>query len=174
MTYEIKKFEHLLGISGLSDTLLKNHFTLYEGYVKNVNSCTDRRRFGWEYDGMKLHELYFENLTKENKEINKEGELYKNLVTTFGSYENWLSDFKALGLTRGIGWVALVKDRATSVLMNIWIGEHDTGHLANGEILLVMDVWEHAYMTDYGIKRADYIEKIIPIIDWEVVEKRYK
>ena len=173
MIYETKKFEHLLGITGFSDVMLKNHFTLYEGYVKNMNTSTDRRRFGWEYNGMKLHELYFENITKDFKEIKQESNLYKNIVTAFSSYENWLADFKALGLTRGIGWVALVKDRATGTLMNIWIGEHDLGHLANEEILLVMDVWEHAYMTDYGIKRADYIENFIKIINWEVVEKRW-
>lgn len=172
MTYEIKKFEHLLGIAGFSDVMLKNHFTLYEGYVKNTNTSTDRRRFAWEYNGMKLHELYFENIIKDFKEINQESNLYKNIVTTFGSYENWLADFKALGLTRGIGWSALVKDKATGALMNIWIGEHDLGHLANEEILLVMDVWEHAYITDYGIKRADYIENFLKVINWEVVEKR--
>ena len=172
MTYEIKKFEHLLGLTSFSDILLKNHFTLYEGYVKSVNSSTDRRRFGWEFNGMRLHELYFENLTKDLKEINKEGNLYKNLASTFGSYKNWLVDFKALGLIRGVGWVALVKDKVTGTLMNIWIGEHDTGHLANTEILLVMDVWEHAYMMDYGIKRADYIENFLKVINWEVVEKR--
>ena len=96
-----------------------------------------------------------------------------NLVTAFGSYENWLADFKILGMTRGIGWAVLVKDKSTGALMNIWIGEHDVGHLAGEEILLVMDVWEHAYMTDYGIKRADYIEKFLSAIDWQVVEKRY-
>lgn len=173
MIYETKKFEHLLGMIGFSDNLLKNHFTLYEGYVKNVNSTTDRRRFGWEYNGMKMHELYFENMTKDFKETNIESDLFKNIIKSFASFEQWLADFKNLGLTRGIGWVALVKEKVSGNLINIWIDEHNTGHLANAEILLVMDVWEHAYVTDYGIKRADYIDKFVSIIDWKVVEQRY-
>ena len=188
MTFEPKKFEHLLGIDGISEAMLKNHFTLYEGYVKNVNIMVElsktlkpgspeynelRRRFGWEWNGMKLHELYFENMTSSVKDLDKNGEFYKSLSTAFGSFENWQADFKVLGATKGIGWATLVKDKASGALMNIWIGEHDVGHLAGTEILLVMDVWEHAYMTDYGIKRADYIEKFIPLINWKVVERRF-
>jgi superoxide dismutase, Fe-Mn family len=188
MIYESKKYEGLFGLSGLSDTLLKNHFTLYEGYVKNVNILVDlsktlkpgspeynelRRRFGWEWNGMRLHELYFENLTKEFKDLDKENELTKGIITAFGSYENWMADFKILGLTRGIGWAVLVKDKNTGALMNIWIGEHDVGHLAGTDILLIMDVFEHSYLTDYGVKRADYIDKFIFLIDWETVEKRF-
>ena len=187
MAYEVKRFDNLLGLPGMSETALKNHFTLYEGYVKNVNLLVElsktlkagspeynelRRRFGWEWNGMKMHELYFENLTVDSKELNKEGNLSKSLVSAFGSYENWLADFKILGMTRGIGWAALIKDRMTGALMNIWIGEHDLGHLADENILLVMDVWEHAYMTDYGIKHADYIEKFIQAINWPAVEGR--
>lgn len=188
MTYENKKFEELLGLNGLSDVMLKNHFSLYDGYVKNVNLMIElsktlkvgsveynevRRRFGWEWNGMKMHELYFENISKTSKNITAGGEFEKALIASFGSYEDWLTDFKALGLTRGIGWAVLLKDKVSGALMNIWIGEHDMGHLANEEILLVMDVWEHAYMTDYGIKRADYIESFLKVIDWSVVEKRF-
>jgi Fe-Mn family superoxide dismutase len=187
MTQEIKKFEHLLGTAGFSEMMLKNHFALYEGYVKNVNIFLDlsktlkvgspeynelRRRFSWEWNGVRLHELYFANLTKEAAVLSTESELYKKISTAFGSYENWLADFKALGLTRGIGWAVLVKDKVTGALMNIWIGEHNTGLLAGTEILLIMDVWEHAYLTDYGIKRADYIDKFIEVINWPVVESR--
>jgi len=187
MIQEIKKFEFLLGLAGFSDILLKNHFTLYEGYVKNVNTIFDlfktlkvgspeynelRRRFGWEWNGVRLHELYFSNLTKEKFVLNPESDLYKNIVTAFGSYDNWLVDFKTLGMTRGIGWAVLVKDKVSGALMNIWLGEHDTGLLAQMEILLIMDIWEHAYMIDYGIKRADYIGKFIEVINWPVVEDR--
>ena len=187
MTQEIKKFESLLGTAGFSDVMLTNHFSLYEGYVKNVNIFLDlsktlkvgspeynelRRRFSWEWNGMVLHELYFENMSKEAGTLNMESDLYKKISTAFGSYENWLADFKALGLMRGIGWAVLVKDKSAGALMNIWIGEHNTGLLAGTEILLIMDVWEHAYMTDYGIKRADYIDKFIEIINWSVVENR--
>jgi Fe-Mn family superoxide dismutase len=187
MIYETKKFEHLLGIAGFSEVMLKNHFTLYEGYVKNVNKLLEyldtkesgtteyselQRRFAWEFDGMRLHELYFENLTKENSEFNPESNIGILINKIYGSLENWKKNFTAVGTMRGIGWAVLYYDTASKELFNIWIGEHDGGHLAGCVPLLVMDVWEHAYMTDYGIKRADYIENFIKVIDWQVVEKR--
>lgn len=188
MIYEAKKFDNLFGLNGFSDTMLKNHFSLYEGYVKNVNFLNEllknlkpgspeyneiRRRFGWEWNGMRMHELYFGNLTKDIKVLSTDSLLFNDLVVTFCSYDKWLEDFKSLGMTRGIGWAVLVKDRINNTLMNIWVGEHDIGQLVDQEILLVMDVWEHSYMTDYGIKRADYIESFIKSVDWAVVAERY-
>ena len=187
MIYEQKDFNHLLGTKGFSDTLLTNHFSLYGGYVKNVNTIIEllktvkanspeynelKRRFGWEWNGMKMHELYFANFSREVQSPNIESKLYKDIVNQWGSYEAWLADFIATGLIRGIGWVVLAKDRDTGFLMNLWIGEHDEGHLSNQNALLVMDVWEHAYVTDYGIKRADYIKSFTDAINWKEVEKR--
>lgn len=123
--------------------------------------------------GVVFHELYFANLTKDVGDLNKESNLYKKITEEFGSYENWLADFKTLGLTRGIGWVALVEDKNSGALINIWISEHDIGLLAQTNILLIMDVWEHSYITDYGIKRIDYIDKFFEVIDWSVVESRF-
>lgn len=189
MIYKAKKFEDLIGLNGFSETMLKNHFSLYEGYVKNVNILNDllntlktgspefgeiRRRFGWEWDGMRMHELYFGNLTKDFKKLDEARDMFIDLVGYFSSYEKWLEDFRAVGSTRGIGWAVLVKDRVNGALMNIWIGEHNIGQLVDQKILLVMDVWEHSYMTDYGIKRIDYIDRFIESIDWQVVEERYK
>ncbi len=192
--YTAKDFTHLLGLKGFSDTMLANHFTLYEGYVNNVNAMLTKmneirverlggvetrkietqemhRRYGWEYNGMKLHELYFGAMTKESAELNIKSLLYKKLVERYGSYENFITHFKTgAGMFRGIGWAALIKREDT--LGVIWIGEHDQGLLANSNILLIMDCWEHAYMTDYGIKRADYIEAFMNAIDWKVVESR--
>ena len=192
--YTAKDFTHLLGLPGFSDTMLNNHFTLYQGYVNNVNILmkkmgeirTERdggddarkedtaelhRRFGWERNGMALHELYFENMTKQANEINQSGDLYKMLSEKYGSFENFKNNFsKYVGMFRGIGWVALV--RRDDTLGVIWIGEHDEGLLANSKILLIMDVFEHAFLTDYGIKRADYINAFMNVIDWGVVEAR--
>ena len=188
MIYAQKDFNNLLGTKGFSDVILTNHFSLYAGYVKNVNSIIEllktvkanspeynelKRRFGWEWNGMKMHELYFENISKENKILNKESKLFTEIDTQFGSYDKWLDDFKATGLIRGIGWVILVRDRETGFLMNLWIGEHDEGHLCNQDVLLAMDVWEHSYMTDYGIKRADYLNAFIKNINWKEVEDRF-
>jgi len=177
-----------LGLSGITDVMLNNHLTLYAGYVTNTNKISDllklakastpeynelKRRFGWEYDGMKMHELYFENLTKNPKLLPEDSDLFKAIVVNFGSFDNWLADFKSTGTIRGIGWVILIKTE-NGELINIWVGEHDRGHLVDATPILVMDVWEHAYITDYGLKRTDYIESFIKLIDWEVLEKRYK
>lgn len=194
--YTAKNFEHLLGLQGFSDTLLKNHFTLYEGYVNNVNSLLGKmneireerksgiesrkeesaelhRRFGWEYNGMKLHELYFENMSKEQSPLSENSNVYKALADRFGDIETFKHNFtKNVATFRGIGWAALIKRDDT--LGVIWIGEHDEGLLADSNILLIMDVWEHAYITDYQIKRADYVSAFMQVIDWSIVEKRFE
>lgn len=193
MAYESKNFEHLLGIGGLSDSLLKNHFTLYQGYVANFNKLNQiliglekegkygtpeyaelNRRFGWEWNGMRLHEYYFENLTKQPKALDQNSELFKKIVAEFGSYELWEKDFKSMGTMRGIGWVILYYDASADLLFNVWINEHDVGHFAGAAPLLVMDVFEHAYMPDYGLKKGDYVEVFVKAIDWEAVVKRLK
>jgi Fe-Mn family superoxide dismutase len=187
MTYEAKNFESLLGTKGLSDQLLKNHFTLYQGYVTNTNKVADalaamakdgktatpeyaelKRRFGWEFNGMRLHEYYFENIVKDGKAIDKNSNLYRKIVSEFGSYENWEKDFKATGAMRGIGWVILYYDPLEGRLFNTWINEHDVGHLCGAMPIIIMDVFEHAYMIEYGLKKADYIEAFFKAIDWTV------
>jgi Fe-Mn family superoxide dismutase len=189
--YQIQDFKHLLGLEGLSDMLLTNHFTLYEGYVNNTNKLDARlselvasdqaatpeyaelkRRFGWEWNGMRLHELYFGNLTKQSEHA-EESDLHKVVMAQFGSAENFEKDFRATGAMRGIGWVILAYDASAQKLVNVWINEHDGGHLAGTTPLLVMDVFEHAFVLDYGIKRADYIETFFKSIDWKVVSERY-
>ena len=193
-TYTPKDFTHLLGMKGFSDMMLTNHFTLYTGYVNNVNTLLEKmnavrverlsgdethkeetaelhRRYGWEYNGMKLHELYFGNLTKDAKAIDENGALYKSIVERYKNFDNFKTHFiKSVAMFRGIGWVALIKREDT--LGVIWINEHDGGLLADSKIILIMDVWEHAYMTDYGIKKADYIQAFWNNINWEVVESR--
>lgn len=193
MAYEPKNFDHLLGIEGSSEQLLKNHFTLYQGYVTNFNKLNDllvtmekeekfgtpeyaelNRRLGWEFNGMRLHEYYFENLTKGGSTPSKETGLLKAISQEWDSYEMWEKDFKSMGLMRGIGWVVLYHDRLTNHLFNVWINEHDVGHFSGATPLLVMDVFEHAYMLDYGLKKVDYIETFLKIIDWVVVRKRFE
>jgi len=188
MPYEAKNFEGLLGMEGFSETLLKNHFTLYQGYVTNTNKVADalsamegktgtpeyaelKRRFGWEFNGMRLHEYYFGNMKKGGQLA--DGPLRKKITEDFGTYENWEKDFRATGAMRGIGWVILYYDGAGKRLFNCWVNEHDVGHLSGAVPLLVMDVFEHAYMTDYGLKRADYINAFFKNIDWKEIEMRF-
>lgn len=191
--YQAKDFSLLLGhVMGLSDALLSMHFKLYEGYVKNTNLLIQalmdmrekgeensiafgalKRRIGWEYDGMRLHELYFETLGQPEA-LSTKSLLYKAIVRDFGSYEAWKKDFIATGLIRGIGWVILYRDPIQKRLLNVWINEHDLGHLAGGTPLLVMDVWEHAYITEYGLERAKYIKVFLEDLNWSVVSKRFR
>ena len=192
MAYTAKDYSKLIGMEGFSETLLKNHFTLYQGYVTNTNKLMDtlaamvkegkigtpeyaelKRRMGFEFNGMRLHEYYFENLGGKDA-LNKSGKLGKKLAEDFGSYEDWEKDFKGTGTMRGIGWAILYQDNVTGKLMNQWINEHETGHPAGCIPILIMDVFEHAFITDYGLKRADYIGAFFKNINWGVVESRLK
>lgn len=190
ITYTAKDYSHLLGTPGFSETLLKNHFGLYQGYVTNTNKllatlgelaragkgaspeyAEQKRRLGWEFNGMRLHELYFENLGGDGV-LSPDGALAAQLAEDFGGYEEWVKDFKATGAMRGIGWAALYQDVENGRLINFWINEHDTGHPAGCNPILIMDVFEHAFMLDYGTKRADYIEAFFRNINWELAEGR--
>jgi superoxide dismutase, Fe-Mn family len=122
---------------------------------------------------MRLHELYFGNLGGKEA-LKKDSKLMKRLEEDFGSYDNWAADFKAIGAMRGIGWVVLYEDPQNGRLINVWINEHDVGHLAGGNPLLIMDVFEHAYMPDYGLKRGDYIQAFFQNINWPAVEARLR
>ena len=192
MPYAAKDYGKMIGMNGFSETLLKNHFALYQGYVTNTNKVWDalqamlkegktatpeyaelKRRFGWEFNGMRLHELYFDNLGGKGI-INKSGNLAKLLPGAYGSVEAWEKDFRATGAMRGIGWVVLYQDDTNGWLFNQWISEHDGGHPAGCRPILIMDVFEHAYMLDYGLKKADYIEAFFKNINWDVVEARVK
>jgi Fe-Mn family superoxide dismutase len=192
MAYQVKDYSSLIGMPGFSDTLLKNHFTLYQGYVANTNKLIDtlsamlkdgrtttpeyselKRRMGFEFNGMRLHEYYFENLGGKTL-IDKAGKFARKVAEAFGGYEAWEADFKATGAMRGIGWVLLYQDNMTGGLFNQWINEHETGHFAGCTPILVMDVFEHAFMIDYGLKRADYIAAFFKNINWDILEKRVK
>lgn len=189
--YTPTDFTHLLGTPGFSDEMLSNHFTLYQGYVKNANTLLDlqselikadkgaspefaetKRRLGWEINGMRLHEYYFGNMTKEYAELAMSSSLANKIAQEFGSFEHWQREFQAVGAMRGIGWAVLVHDTASDRLLNLWVNEHDTGHIAGAKPLLVLDVFEHAFMMDYGIKRADYIKAFMQAVDWKAVQSR--
>jgi len=192
MAYVAKDYSKLIGMKGFSEALLKNHFTLYQGYVTNTNKVLEaiekhskdklfstpefaelKRRLGWEFNGMRLHEFYFENLGGDGK-LDQNSKLYKKIVEDFGSFENWTLEFKATGAMRGIGWVALYQDPVNNKLINFWINEHDVSHPAGANLILIMDVFEHAFMLDYGLKRADYIEAFFNNINWAEAGKRLK
>lgn len=189
--YESKDYTYLLGMPGFSDVLLNNHFKLYQGYVKNTNLVLEKlnallkqgndripeyaelkRRLGWEFNGMRLHEYYFENLG--GKQPLEQGSIfYKKAMEDFGSLEIWKQDFISTALMRGIGWVVVYLDMQAGRLMNIWINEHNSGQLTAVQPILVLDVFEHAYWTDYQMDRAKYIDGFFNNINWERVDERF-
>ncbi len=192
MAYTAQNFENILGIQGISDQLIMNHLSLYQGYVANTNKVLDelnalgaagqlatpqaaelRRRLGWEWNGMRLHELYFANLTSKPAPYDFNSALVQKITSDFVSMENFEAEFRAVAAMRGIGWVVLYHDLASDRLFISWINEHDQGHLSGAKPLLVLDVFEHAYMIDYGLKRADYIDAAMKAVDWAAVSARF-
>jgi len=190
--YKAKDYSSLSGMKGFSDTLLKNHFTLYQGYVKNANAVLGKlqrlladgnegsleyselkRRLGWEMNGVLLHELYFGNMGGLGK-IPKDSALYSRIVKDFGSYESWKKDFIATAKMRGIGWVVLYHEPVSDRLVNMWIDEHALNHPSGAKPLLVIDVFEHAFLTDFGLNRPQYIDTFFNVINWDAVAKRFK
>jgi superoxide dismutase, Fe-Mn family len=196
-TYSAKSFAHLKGLTGISDAQVAEHLDLYKGYVNQVNSLVqelsemraDRnesgkdfslaegtRRLAYEYDGMVLHELYFSNLKSggEARPSDRQG-LGHALAETFGSVERWQDHFQAIAGMRGIGWVILFEDPASHRLINQWVTLHQVGIPARWNPLLVMDVWEHAFMRDYkATERAKYVEAFFKNVDWSVVDQRLR
>lgn len=190
--YQARNFEHLLGkVPGLSDNLLKMHFKLYEGYVKNSNLLLQKigelnkagqnktpefaglkRMLGWEMDGMLLHEYYFDNLGA--KPLAADDPLQKKIAADFGGFDQWKADFIATGQIRGIGWVVSYVEPKSGRLINEWINEHDVGHLSGATPLLIMDVFEHAFITEFGLDRPKYIEVFFNNINWDKVSERFK
>lgn len=188
MEYKEKTFE-LPEMEGLSKKQIEAHLKLYSGYVKNINGLMQdiatlkndseknaralselMRRFGFEWDGMRMHEYYFEALGGNGK---PEGEVIKLIESQFGSLDELMAEFKAIGMMRGAGWTVLVLDTESGNLHNIWVNDHELGHLAGAKILIAMDVWEHAYLIDYlPSERKDYIEAFFKNLKWDVIERR--
>jgi Fe-Mn family superoxide dismutase len=181
-----------LDLKGLSKAQLDVHFALYQGYVTNTNrlnetiaamikdgkgntpDCAEmKRRLGFEYNGMVLHEYYFDNLGA-TAPLSKDAALSKKISEGYGSYESWEADFKNTGLMRGIGWAILYQDPGSKALTNHWITDHEVGHIAGFKPILVMDVWEHAYTVDFkATERAKYIEAFMGNVNWDTVAKRF-
>jgi Fe-Mn family superoxide dismutase len=153
--YEAKDYDYLIGTNGLSEPLLRDHFSLYEAYVANTNRLVDA----------------LEGLARTGKHRTPEFAELKRCFA-FGSFENWRADFAAVALMRGVGWAILYEDPDRDRLFNEWVNEHESGHLASCRPLLVLDLFEHAFLLDYGLKREEYVESFFAQVDWTEVEDR--
>ncbi|MDQ3820055.1 MAG: superoxide dismutase [Acidobacteriota bacterium] len=197
-SYTAKQFD-LSGLNGISDQTLEMHFKLYEGYVKETNKLTAKiseflkdgkvdqeempayseltRRLGFEYNGMVLHEYYFGNLKKGSTATDpeKNSNFFRAAEQSFGSYDIWKADFMGVGKMRGVGWAICYENPENGRLSNHWITLHETGNVAGFTPVLVMDVWEHAFILDYKpADRPKYIEAFFSNVDWNAVEQRLK
>ena len=190
-----KKFD-LSGLHGISDRTLEMHFKLYEGYVAETNRLNERiaeflrdgtvdqeetpayseitRRLGFEYNGLVLHEYYFGNLTRHGSpDPLRDSPFVRAAAASFSSYDVWKADFTSVGKMRGVGWAICALDPERGTISNPWVTLHEVGNVAGFAPLLVMDVWEHAFLLDYKpAERPRYIEAFFANVDWEAVEKR--
>jgi len=193
-SYKARQFD-LSGLNGISDQTLEMHFKLYEGYVTNTNKLNEKlaelirggavpadrmpefsemkRRRGFEYNGMVLHEYYFENMKKQGGGEAGKGPFRSAIESTFGSWDVWKADFTAIGMMRGIGWAICYHDPVLGQPVNVWVNEHQVNNIAGYTPLLVMDVWEHAFLLDYKpAEKSKYVEAFFSNIDWSAVESR--
>ncbi|MFA6458818.1 MAG: Fe-Mn family superoxide dismutase [Candidatus Paceibacterota bacterium] len=179
---------------GISAKNIEEHLKLYTGYVNNANTVLEQvdmlhkdsekntyalgelmRRFSFEYNGMRNHEVYFGTLEGGSKPISTDSGLHKAIETEWGSYDTWLSNFKHLGTTRGIGWAMLWYDRREERLLMSWVDEQHLGQLNDCTIILAMDMWEHSYVADYQPSgKKKYIEDFMTNLNWSAVEKNFE
>lgn len=188
-----KKFE-IVAIEGISAKTIEGHLKLYAGYVKHANLIISKiqelskdattnaysigelqRRFGFEFNGVRNHEYYFDQLVGGGKALNTDSELAKKIIETWGSIESWETQFKTLCLTRGIGWAILYFDPISNRLLQTWVDEQHLGQLIGLTVIYAVDVWEHAYMLDYiPSEKKNYIEAYMKATNFAVVEDRFK
>lgn len=193
MTYEPRTF-NLPELKNISPEQVKVHLALYEGYVKHTNVIMEkiaklrsedaegnayiiaelRRRLGFEFDGMRMHEYYFEQLEDGRAEAATDSPLAKAAEDKYGSWDAFIAHLKEVSATRGIGWVVLYYDKLRQTLHTAWVGDHELGQLAGLPIIMAIDLWEHAYMVDYvPADKKSYVEAFLENLNWDVVERRF-
>ncbi len=178
-------------LKGISAKTIEEHLKLYAGYVKHANLVQEKiaelkkdaeknayalgeinRRFGFEYNGMRNHEVYFSSLSGGSQALDTSGALSKMISETWGSFDAWLAEFKSIALTRGIGWAMLYYDRKDGRLLNAWIDEQHLGQLQDCALILGLDMWEHSFVADYQPSgKKTYIEDFFANLNWNVIEE---
>jgi Fe-Mn family superoxide dismutase len=178
-------------LDGISEESIKQHVGLYEGYVKNFNTISAKlieyaadteknahalseliRRRSFEFDGMRLHELYFSQFEGGAKALDANSPLAAQLKTEYREY--FTEYFKAIGNMRGPGWAILYWDPEAEQFLAGFSGEQHQGHFVTLPIILALDVWEHAFLLDYGAQgKGKYIDAFFKNLNWGVVEKRF-
>lgn len=200
--YQEKQFNIGRHLDGISEKQMEEHLKLYSGYVKHTNLIREkiielssdkehansseqenniyliselRRRFNFEFNGMRMHEYYFEQFEGEQTDLDPESPLGKIMAEKYESLEKSIEHFVTVGKTRGIGWVVLAYDPIGETPHIVWVGDHELGQLGGLPIIAVMDMWEHAFMVDYlPSEKGKYIEAFLKNINAKVLEKRFE
>ncbi|CAO3356420.1 Fe-Mn family superoxide dismutase [Azospirillum melinis] len=178
-------------LNGLSERLLASHYeNNYGGAVRRLNDIeADLARLDWStaptfvINGLKreeliaansmiLHEAYFDSLGSSG---DAGGDLAAALERDFGSVARWRREFTAMGkaLGGGSGWVLLTLSERDGRLRNVWAADH-AHTLADGRVVLALDMYEHAYHLDFGAKAGTYVDAFMANIAWERVADRHR
>lgn len=191
-TYTPRTFT-LPSLEGISDESVKQHIGLYEGYVKNFNAISAKlgeyaqdsetnahalseliRRRSFEFDGMRLHELYFAQFEGGPAELSADSALAQTITAEYQKTEYFLAMFKAIAMMRGPGWAMLYYDKSSNSLLSGFVGEQHQGHFATLPIVLALDVWEHSYILDQGAAgKGKYVDAFFANLNWNVVAERF-
>ena len=192
MKFEEKKF-NIGELKGISAKNIEEHLKLYAGYVKHTNLILEKinelavdaeknayalgevqRRFGFEYNGMRNHEVYFASLSGGASILADNSELKKAIAEEWGSFDSWLNRFKSIALMRGIGWAMLYYDRKEKRLLSTWVDEQHLGQLQDCTLIFGIDMWEHAFVYDYPTsEKKKYVEAFFENLNWETIEKNF-
>lgn len=191
MTYAPMTFA-LPELKGLSKKQIDVHLALYEGYVKHVNLIMEkiaklkdedaegnafvinelRRRLGFEFDGMRMHEYYFKQFEGGAQAVT-DGPLVDAVTEKYGNWDAFIAHIKEVAGTRGIGWVVVYFDPTGDTVHTAFVNDHELGQLAGLPILLAVDLWEHAYMVDYvPAEKKTYVEAFLDNVNWVFIEMR--
>jgi len=200
LTYQVRTFD-LSGVQGLSKKAIDLHLGLYKTYVESLNKLLEQspqrpgaagtaaataaaaaaplaldgynRRFAFEYNGVTLHELFFEQLAGKRRQLPADGDFAEALHEEHGDFAGWKAAIESLAKTRGVGWVLTLREHGRERLHNCWIDLHQLSVPVNCDVVFALDLWEHAYMIDFTpAQRADYVKIVLDNVDWPVVEQR--
>ena len=192
-TYEAQQFT-FPELEGISEKQLEVHIGLYKGYVKHINILREqiadlskqdaekyafaiesaRRRLGFEFNGMRMHELYFEQWEGGATDTPQENALATAVAEKYGNWDAFIAHFTSTAMSRGSGWTTLGWDKKAQQPHVWWTADHELGMLADVDIILTADMWEHAYMVDYvPAEKAQHVAAFLKNLNWDVVTKRF-
>ncbi len=189
--YTEQKF-NIPELKGISKKSVDEHLKLYAGYVKHANLIHEKireysvdseknayvlgelmRRFGFEFNGMRNHEYYFMSLADGAKPLPADSTFKAQIENQFGSFDSWLTSFKMITMTRGIGWAMLYYDKEMKQLTHAWVDEQHLGQLNSTSLVLGLDMWEHSFYMDYGTNKKAYVDAFFENLNWEVIERLF-